>query len=75
MADREFETDAEREAFAAGLEEAAKRAREGKKLTVADVKKMTQEEIVDRMPEVRAALKTPNTTDTTEEGDDDEGES
>ena len=72
MADREFETDAEREAFAAGLEEAAKKAREGKKLTVADIKKMSQEEMIDRMPEVRAALKSP---DTTEKGDDDEGES
>ena len=62
MADREFDTDAEREAYAAGIEEAAKKVQKPP-LTMADVRKMSKDEVAARMPEVRAALKRGESTD------------
>jgi hypothetical protein len=56
MADREFDTDAEREAYAAGMEEAAKKMQKPP-LTMAEIRKMSPQEAAARMPEVREALK------------------
>jgi hypothetical protein len=70
MADREFDTDAEREAYAAGIEEAAKKVQKPP-LTMADVRKMDKDEVAARMPEVRAALKRGESTDAGEGAGDD----
>jgi hypothetical protein len=56
MTEPEFDTEEERQAYAAGLEAAAEKVR-GKPLTREDIRQMTPQEIMKRMPEVRAALK------------------
>lgn len=72
----DFESEAEKAAFKAGVKEATELVDEKKPLTVADIKKMSQEEIVDRMPEVRAALKgqPAGNTDADAGGDDGDGD-
>jgi len=55
--EQKFENDAERKGYLRGVEETARELQQKPSLTVADVRKMTPEEIRDRMPEVRKALK------------------
>jgi hypothetical protein len=52
-----FNSDEERQGYLRGVEETARQMAKGPKLTKADVRKMTPQEIAERLPEVRAALK------------------
>jgi hypothetical protein len=57
MSDREFETDAEREAYMAGKADTEKKQRDP--LTLADIRQMSTKEVMDRKREVDKVLAEP----------------
>ncbi len=65
MSDREFDTDAERQAYLAGVEDTAKKLQKPP-LTMADIRQMSTKEIMARKREVDKVLAEPK------KGDDDD---